>query len=147
VVGECKSVNGAAFPLLNSSAPQLPALLVRQPHMHVELYVMGFVPNELQGHFLRAAAAYASVWHQIKDLLVKSLTASTGAQGKFFVMRYQPPLDEDTGREMPDEPALTGILSFASVGEGFGARITEEDQSTGEERSTVYDQTVDIPAA
>jgi hypothetical protein len=121
----------------------MPTVLLRRPYIYVEFSAIGFPRTEFQDDVLRAAAAYASVWHQVKD----SLTSNTSfwARASFFVMRYESPHDQVTRWERRHESTLTGKLSFASAGEGFGATIIETNDWT-REVTTVYDQPVDVSA-
>jgi hypothetical protein len=113
--------------------------------MYVEFSAIGSLTrDEFQDRLLRAAAAYGTVWHQIKDSL-KTLNA----RAEFFVMDFESGASGDMWRGRYDDPnmfTLAGELRCARTGDGFGAKIVEIDNETGQER-TVYDRPVDVPAA
>lgn len=104
--------------------------------------------GEFQDCVLRAASAYGSIWHQLKDPLRRLTTGA--ARQEFFVMDYEHGLDSDLFRGTYGDPngrfALAGELKCARTGNGFGVKIIKVDDETGEDRAT-YDRPFDVPPA
>lgn len=128
---------------------QLTTFLLRQPRMFVEFSANGNLTHaEFQDRVLRAASAYGSIWHQLKDSL-KRLTNGSARQ-EFCVMDYEHGYNDDMFRGTYGDPngafTLAGEFKCARTGDGFSVKILEVDEATGEDRTT-YDRPFNVPPA